>query len=116
MLDRILNPTPTFYKWDRFWVGFLPALVCPFIGFMLIYLVTMLSSNVGGSGHFTFQMYLTSLRDSNTFLRVSTLSCFGNAAVFFLFINRNYYNASRAVVITTMLFVMAILAKELIQL
>jgi len=110
MLDRILNPTPTFYKWDRFGVGFLPALICPVLGFMLIYLISMVSSNTSGAGHFTFSMYLTSLQNSNTFLRVTTLSCFGNAAVFFVFINRNYNNAARAVVITTMLYVIAIVA------
>ena len=109
MLDRILNPTRTIHKWDNFWTGFVLALVSPWLGFLLVYCMVFIYSNFRGNSGFDFNMYLSALRQSSTFLKVSTLSCFGNAALFFFFINKEYFNAARAVVITTMLYIMAIL-------
>ncbi len=112
MLDRILNPTPTIYKWDRFWVGFLPALVLPVVSMFVLYGIMALSSHYLHHEEFSFSAFVNAMQSTLYFLRISTLCCMPNAALFFLFIRLNYNNASRAVVITTMLYVILIVIKD----
>ena len=112
MLDRILNPTPTIYKWDRFWVGFLPALLLPLISALVLYAVIAISSQYYHHEAFPFSTYLHAMQSSLYFLRVASLCCMPNAIIFFLLIQQNYNNASRAVIITSMLYVMLIVIKD----
>jgi hypothetical protein len=114
MLNQYLNPTPTLYKWDKFFVGFIPALILPFGGLAMVYLITWLNSRYNYQQNFTVEMFFTSLRNAQTFMRVSTLSCFVNAVLFFFLIKRNFYNASRGAIIATMILVMLIVGKELL--
>ena len=114
MLDRFLNPAPTFYKWDRFWVGFLPALFLPLLSLLVLYGVTWANAQFNYHEAFMAEMFLHSIKSPSVFLRTASLCCMPNALIFFLLINRNYNNASRAVVFTTMLYVLAIVVKDLL--
>jgi hypothetical protein len=113
MFDRFLNPAPTFYKWDRFWVGFLPAFVLPVISLLVLYLITWCNARFNYHEPFPWLIYWHSIQSATVFLRTASLCCMPNAVLFFFFIQRNYYNASRAVVFTTMLYVLAIVIKDL---
>jgi len=112
MLDRIFNPSPTIYKWDKFWVGFLPGLVLPFLMFVVLYGIIALSSQYLHHEPYPFGIFLQSMHSSLLFLRVTTLCCIPNAVIFFFLIQRNYNNASRGVVLVTMLFVIAIVIRD----
>lgn len=114
MLQQMLNPTPTFYKWDRFWVGFLPAIAVPIASFFIFFGLTYFLSVYVNKTSYSLHLFLYSMKNSTTFLRTTTLCCIPNAALFFFLINRSYYNASRAVVLTTMIFIILIVAKELL--
>ena len=114
MLDKYLNPTPTFYKWDKFWVGALPAVVVPFIGVAGVFLIAFLNAKFNHHEDFTPHMFLVSLKSKTAFMRISTLSCMLNGFVFFFFVRKDYNNASRGVMLITLLFVMAILFKEVL--
>ena len=114
MLDRFLNPTPTFYKWDKFWVGFIPAVVTPLLGVVGLYLITFLNSKYNYRTEFTPHMFIASLQSKVAFMRISTVCCMLNGFVFFFFVKKDYYNAARGVMLITMLFVLAILVKELL--
>ncbi len=114
MLDKFLNPTPTFYKWDKFWVGALPALVAPFIGVVVVYLFAFLNARYNNHEDFTPHMFLVTMQSKTAFMRISTLSCMLNGFVFFFFVKKDYNNASRGVMLVTMLYVMAILFKEIL--
>ena len=114
MLDRYLNATPTFYKWDKFWVGLVPAIITPFIGLIGVFLVTFLNAKYNHYEEFTPHMFLVTLQSKMAFMRISTLCCILNGFVFFFFIKKDYNNASRGVMVTTMLFVLAILIKEML--
>jgi hypothetical protein len=114
MLDKYLNPTPTFYKWDRFWVGALPALVAPFIGVIGVFLIAFLNAKYNQHEDFTPHMFLVSLQSKTAFMRISSLCCMLNGFVFFFFVKKDYNNASRGVMLVTMLFVLAILIKEIL--
>jgi len=112
MLDRLLNPSPTIYKWDRFWVGFLPALVLPVVSVLVLYAIMAVSSNLLHHEGFPFSTFFQAMQSTLYFLRITTVCCMPNAALFFFFIRLNYNNASRAVVITTMLYVLLIVIKD----
>ena len=112
MLDKFLNPTPTIYKWDRFWVGFLPALALPIVSMLVLYGIMALSSQLIHHEQFPLSSFTSAMQSTLYFLRITTLCCMPNAALFFLFIRLNYNNASRAVVITTMLYVILIVIKD----
>ena len=109
MLDKTFRSIRTIHKWDTFVAGFVPGLISPWLGFVVVYGIVLTYSSIKGTGTFSFNMYLSAMRQSSTFLKVSTLSCFGNAALFFYFITKEYYNAARAVMIATMLYIIAIL-------
>ena len=83
MLDKYLNPTPTFYKWDRFWVGALPALVAPFVGVIGVFLIAFLNAKYNQHEDFTPHMFLVSLQSKTAFMRISSLCCMLNGFVFF---------------------------------
>ncbi len=112
MFDKFLNPAPTFYKWDRFWVGFLPALFLPLVSLVALYVITWANAKFNYHEAFGWDIYLHSIRSSTVFLRTASLCCMPNAVLFFFFIQRNYNNASRAVVFTTMLYVLVIVVKD----
>lgn len=112
MSNPLLSSTPTIYKWDRFWVGLIPAFILPLLGMCVVYGITALSAKFNYAQDFTPAMFLSSMRNAQTFMRVSTLSCFANAVLFFFLIQRNYYNASRGAIIATMVIIMGILARE----
>ena len=112
MLDKLFNPSPTIYKWDRFWVGFIPALLLPGISLLVLFGILAISSQYLHHETFAFDVFLHSMQSQLYFLRVSTLCVMPNAAIFFFLIKQNYNNASRAVVITSMLYVIAIVIKD----
>ena len=112
MLDRIFNPAPTIYKWDKFWVGFLPGLVLPFLVFLIMYGVIAVSSQVMHHETYPFDAFLSSMHSSLLFLRITTLFCIPNGLIFFFLIQRNYNNASRGVVLVTMLYVITIVIRD----
>jgi len=114
MLDKYLNGTPTFYKWDKFWVGMLPALIVPFVGLAGVFLLTFLNAKYNHGEAFTLHMFIVSLYSKAAFTKISTLCAMLNGFVFFFFVKKDYNNASRGVMVTTMLFVLAILIKELL--
>jgi hypothetical protein len=107
MLDRILNPTPTFYKWDKFWVGFVPALLLPPLAFIFFYLLQMQDM--------TFQVYLLTVKQPDMFSKILSFGCILNLGLFFVFITRDYFNAARGVIGGTILFAIpVVIAKFLL--
>lgn len=101
MLERILNPARTIYKWDRFYVGFLPALFCPLLAFLFFYTFQMKLMS--------FEFYLQTVKSPDLMAKILSFGCILNLAIFFLFIDRNYYNASRGVIGATLLWALPII-------
>lgn len=96
MIDKMFNPTPTFYKWDRFWIGLIPGMICPLLAFVFFYLLQI--------GDISFINYVRSVQSPELLSKIISFGCVINLGVFFLFINRNYYNASRGVIGATLLW------------
>lgn len=96
MLERILNPTPTFYKWDKFWVGFFPAILLPLLSFVFFYLLQM--------NDMPLAVYLQTVKTPDMLSKILSFGCIINLGIFFLFISRDYYNAARGVIGATILY------------
>lgn len=114
MFDRYLNHTPTFYKWDKFWVGAVPALLVPVLGLGGVYLLTFLNAKYNQHHDFTLPMFFHSLKFTATFMKVATVCAMLNGFTFFFFVKKDYNNAARGAMVITMLMVLAILIKELL--
>ena len=96
MLDRILNPNRTIHKWDTFWAGFVPGLFCPLLAFLFFYLVQM--------NKMSFEYYIATVRSFDMLAKVLSFGCIINLGVFFLYINKEYFNAGRGVILATILY------------
>jgi len=101
MLDRMLNPTPTIYKWDNFLIGFLPALILPIFAFGFFYVLQMKGMS--------WEAYVASVKIPSIAAKILSFGCILNLAFFFLVINRNYYNAARGVIGATILWSLPII-------
>lgn len=108
MLDRLFNPTPTFYKWDRFWVGFVPGLIGPLVGILLFYFMKF-------SGQ-TFGYYMHLVKSPTVLSPLLSFGVIINLFIFFPFIWNNYYNAARGVIGATILyFIPIVITKFILQ-
>lgn len=100
MLDRILNPTPTVYKWDTFWLGFVPGLLCPLLAFIFFYLLQMRMMSL--------QEYIAFSKYPAMAAKILSFGCIINLGLFFAFITKDYYNAARGVILATILYAIPI--------
>lgn len=98
--DRFFNPTPTFHKYDRFITGFLPGLILPLIVFPLFFFVR---------GAADWATYWSQVTQPVVLSPILSLGCIVNLAFFFTLISRNYYNAARGAVFSTLLYILPIL-------
>lgn len=96
MLDRIFNPTPTIYKYDRFIWGFLPGMVAPIIVLCLIYLLAF--------NYMSVQNFIKYISKPVILSPALSLGVVLNLFIFFPLIQKNYYNAGRGVIGATILY------------
>jgi H+/Cl- antiporter ClcA len=106
MLDRIFNPNPTFYKWDRFWVGFLLGLVGPLMGILFFYVMKFTG--------YTFTQYLQMVKYPSVLSPLLSFGAIINLFFFFPFIWNDYYNAARGVIGATFLYGIPILITKFV--
>lgn len=106
MLDRILNPTPTFYKWDRFWVGFALGMIGPLLGILFFYLMRFTD--------YTFTQYLLMVKYPKVLSPLLSFGAIVNLFFFFPLIWNDYYNAARGVIGATFIYAIPILITKFV--
>ncbi|MES2620522.1 MAG: hypothetical protein V4615_06690 [Bacteroidota bacterium] len=104
MLDRILNPAPTIYKWDRFWVGFVPGLLGPVVCILFFYFLKYTNNS--------FTEYLFMVRSPVVLSPILSLGVIVNLFIFFPFIWSNHYNAARGVIGATFIYAIPIVVTK----
>jgi hypothetical protein len=114
MLDRMFSQNPTIHKYDRIWVGVLLGLIVPVTGVLVVYLLSVVN-------HFLHLPFLASnevlsiptliknISSVLIFTKFLSVGCILNLGVFFLFINRDYFNIARGIIFATMLIAMPII-------
>ena len=98
------NAHPTIYKWDKIWLGIIIGLLCPLLGFPLVYLLGVIQSLLIGDNIVPLGQYLDSLKQLNYVSKYLSVGCLINLGAFYLLLNKNYINAARGVIAATMLF------------
>ncbi|MBS1622448.1 MAG: hypothetical protein JSS76_03070 [Bacteroidetes bacterium] len=112
MFDKVLAPHPTIYKWDRTWIGLLLGLVVPFSGILVVYLISV-GSHFFGEGKpdiVTLSQMIHSMRDIALLIRYMSVGCVLNLGVFYLFLNKDYFNVARGVIFATILISLPVIA------
>jgi len=106
MLDKLFNPSPTIHKWDRFWVGFIPGMICPLLVFLFFYLIKY--SNL------SFPEYLNLVKNPTVLSPMLSLGAIINLFLFFPLMSFNYFNAGRGVIGATILYGIPIIITKFI--
>ena len=104
MLNKMFSQNPTIYKYDRLWIGLVVGLIVPVTGVLLVYLLSVVN-------HYLLSIPTLIKNISSVLVLTKFLSvgCILNLGVFFLFINRDYFNIARGIIFATMLIAMPII-------
>ena len=113
MSHQLFKQHPTFHKYDRILLGLIIGLIVPFLGVLLVYLFGVLQ-------HFAFDHQLIPLsvllHSINSIGRLSSylsVGCMLNLGVFYLFINRDYFNVARGIIFATILIAIPVVIQVL---
>ena len=111
MRNNPLSPHPTIYKWDRAWLGIVLGLIVPFAGIFIVYMISVGAHffGEGQPGIIAFQTILHSMRDTSMLIRYMSVGCVLNLGVFYLFINKDYFNAGRGVILATIIIAIPVM-------
>jgi len=87
---------------NKFWIGLSLGIVLPSVVFLLVYLI--------GYSKTPFEEFLQFAFVIRALPKILCLCVIPNLAVFYLFLNREYWYATRGVITATLLCTLAILA------
>jgi hypothetical protein len=117
MIGKILQPHPTIYKYDRAWIGIVLGLIVPLSGILIVYLIS-LGNHYMAPGHpdtISLERMFYSLRSITLLFRYMSVGCMLNLGVFYLFINRDYFNVSRGIIFSTILIAIPVMVTIVIS-
>ena len=103
MLDKIFPQHPTIYKYDRTWIGVLLGLIVPTLGIVIVYLLSVANHLMKGSDIVSIPTLVHNINSLLLLTKFLSVGCILNLGVFFLFINRDYFNIARGIIFATML-------------
>ncbi len=82
-------------RWNKFWIGLALGVVLPLIVFLLVYLFGYSKTPFGEFLEYAFVM--------RALPKILSLCAIPNLAIFYLFLNKEYWNATRGVIAATLL-------------
>ena len=103
MLNKFFSQHPTIYKYDRMWIGVVLGLLVPTLGIVLVYLYSLAMHYGKGDEIVSLGVMLQNVKSLLMLSKFMSVGCILNLGVFFLFINRDYFNIARGVILATML-------------
>ena len=89
-------------RWNKFWIGFSLGIFLPLVVFLLVYLIGYSKTPFGEFLEFAFVI--------KALPKILCLCVLPNLAIFYLFLNKEYWYATRGVITATLLCTLAILA------
>ena len=101
MLDRMFNQPQTISKWDKLYIGFVCGIFGTVLGVLLFYFAER--------ELMTFGQYIASMKDKFILSPLLSLGCVVDAFIFFLFLQKNCYNAARGVILAMFLWAIPII-------
>ncbi|MFN8308804.1 MAG: hypothetical protein U0T73_02465 [Chitinophagales bacterium] len=103
MAKNFFSQHPTFYKYDKLWIGVLLGLIVPSLGIFLVYGYGLVQHYAMGAPLITLSMLWHSAASISRISSFLSVGCMLNLGVFYLFINRDYFNVAKGVILATML-------------
>ena len=88
--------------WNKFWIGLALGTVLPLVFFFLVYLFGYSKTPFGEFMRFAFVMHALP--------KILSLCAIPNLAIFYLFLNKEYWYATRGVIAATLLCTLAVVA------
>jgi len=87
-------------RWNKFWTGFVLGFVLPLVVFMLIYFLTYSKTPILTFIDFSFRTQILP--------KILSLCVAPNLAVFYLFLNKEFWYATRGVIAATILYALTV--------
>ena len=114
MLNKMFSQNPTIYKYDRLWIGLIVGLIVPATGVLLVYLLSVVNHYLhlpflASSEILSVPTLIKNISSVLVLTKFLSVGCILNLGVFFLFINRDYFNIARGIIFATMLIAMPII-------
>jgi len=92
--------------WNKFWIGLALGMVLPLVAFLLVYLIGYSDMPFGDFMKFAFIM--------GALAKILSLCAIPNLAIFYLFLNKEYWYATRGVIAATILCTLAVVVIKFI--
>ena len=87
-------------RWNKFWIGLTLGFVLPLVVFFLIYFIGYSKTN--------FSKFLEYAIMREALTKILSLCVFPNLAIFYLFLNKEFWYATRGVITATLFFAISI--------
>lgn len=102
MFNKVFSSHPTIYKWDRIWIGVIIGLIVPTAGILIIYLLSVINHFMVGEAIVSISKLIKNINSLVLLTKFLSVGCILNLGVFYLFINRDYFNVARGIIFATM--------------
>ena len=89
-------------RWNKFWTGLALGIALPLVVFLLVYLIGYSRTPFGEFLQFAFVI--------RALPKILSLCAIPNLAIFYLFLNKEYWYATRGVITATLLCTLAVVA------
>ena len=89
-------------RWNKFWIGLTLGIVLPLVVFLLVYVI-------GYSG-ISFAEFMEVATKMQALPKILSLCVIPNLVIFYFFLNKEFWYATRGVIAATILFTLAIVA------
>ena len=93
-------------RWNKFWIGLALGIVLPLVAFFLIYLLGYSKTPFGNFMEYAFKI--------RALPKILSLCVIPNLAIFYLFLNKEYWYATRGVITATLLCTLAVVVIKLL--
>ena len=85
----------TKHRWNHFWIGLAMGIVMPLVTFLLIYLIFY--------SEIHFVKFIKYAIVTQALLKILSLCAIPNLAVFYFFLNKEFWRTTRGVIAATLL-------------
>ena len=92
-------------RWNKFWIGLALGILLPLVAFMLIYYF--------GYPKIHFDKFISHVVMMKALPKMLSLCAIPNLAIFYLFLNREYWYATRGIITATLLCTFVVLVIKL---
>jgi len=93
-------------RWNKFWIGFTLGIFLPLVIFLLVYKIGYSKTPFGEFLQFAFVI--------GALVKILSICVIPNLAIFYLFLNKEYWHATRGVIAATFLFTLGVIVIKFI--